>query len=143
MIEPDARLADVSRHPLARAIAEKRLLVVGFCAAWCNTCEAFEAAFDSLAAARGEAAFIWLDIEDDADVAGDIDVENFPTIAIFERGRPVHFGVSLPQAAIVARLLDALDATTPTIDAAAALADLPARLGATTAARAARALRNP
>ena len=81
---------------LARALDERPLLVVGLCAAWCGTCADFSAAFDRLAASRPDAAFVWLDIEDDADVVGDVDVENFPTLAIYERGRPVHFGTSLP-----------------------------------------------
>jgi thioredoxin 1 len=103
-------------------------LVVGFCAAWCNTCGEFRAAFDALAQSRRDATFVWLDIEDDADVAGDIDIENFPTIAVFHGDRPLHFGVSLPQRGVVARLLQALDATSRTIDADPAVAALPQRL---------------
>ena len=53
-------------------------------------------------------AFVWLDIEDDAAIAGDIDVENFPTLAVYRGNVPVHFGVALPHETTVGRLLDAL-----------------------------------
>lgn len=113
---------------LGRALAANAFLVVGLCAAWCNTCTAFRDGFDELAGARSDATFVWLDIEDDADLAGDIDVENFPTIAVFREGRLLHFGTSLPQPAIVARLLASLDDEARTVAADPAVAALPERL---------------
>lgn len=118
--------ASASTEPLDTAA--RPFLVVGFCAAWCNTCAEFRAAFDALADGRPDASFVWLDIEDDADVAGDIDIENFPTIAVYHGDRPLHFGVSLPQRGVVARVLEALDASSRTIEADDAVADLPRRL---------------
>ena len=85
-----------------------QLVVVSFCAAWCDTCNEFRAAYERIAAARPHTAFVWLDIEDDAAVVGDIDVENFPTLAVYRGAVPVHFGVSLPHESTVARLIDAL-----------------------------------
>lgn len=117
-------------HRSARpATASGDPLVVAFCAAWCNTCDEFRVTFDSLAAERTDARFVWLDIEDDADVVGDIDIENFPTIAVFVAGRLLHVGVSLPQRAIVARLIDSLNATSRTVGDQDAVAGLPKRLG--------------
>jgi thioredoxin reductase (NADPH) len=84
------------------------MMVVTLCADWCHTCGEFRAAFDRLQAQHPHAAFVWLDIEDDAEVVGDVEVENFPTLAVFASGRLVHFGVSLPQEAVVRRLLAAL-----------------------------------
>jgi thioredoxin 1 len=133
---------DATRVVTASDALSRPLLVVGFCAAWCDTCGDFLATFDALAGARRDAAFVWLDIEDDADLAGDIDIENFPTLAVFDRGRPIHFGTSLPQASIVRRLLDSLDATSRTIAADAGIAGLPARLAAMTPEAATRTLRN-
>jgi thioredoxin reductase (NADPH) len=131
-----------AEHPLAAAIAERSVLVVGFCAAWCNTCGDFSSQFESLAKSREEATFVWLDIEDDAAVAGEIDIENFPTIAIFHDRRLIHFGTTLPQSPIVRRLLDSLNAESKTIVADASLVSLPERLAAMPAETAARALRN-
>ena len=116
------------RDAIGRAFADPaRLVVVALCAAWCDTCTQFRAAYERLAQARPQATFVWLDIEDDADVAGDIDVENFPTLAIYRNGQPLHFGVSLPHETTVGRLVDALaDSGTPLAGAPDEVAGLPA-----------------
>ena len=113
---------------LASALKEREFLVVGLCAAWCDTCSEFRKAFESLASAHRDRVFVWLDVEDDADLAGDIEVENFPTIAIFQRDRLLHFGVSLPQRGLVKRLLSSLDGRSKTAAATAAVTALPALL---------------
>jgi thioredoxin reductase (NADPH) len=105
------------RQEAARAFGDAtRLVVVSLCAAWCDTCHEFRAAYERLAQARPQVAFVWLDIEDDAALCGDIDVENFPTIAIYRGAEPVHFGVSLPHEPVVGRLIDALAAHAQTLD---------------------------
>jgi thioredoxin reductase (NADPH) len=97
------------RQSIADAFADPgRLVVVTLCAAWCDTCTQFRAAYERIAQSRPHAAFVWLDIEDDAQIAGDIDVENFPTLAIYRGRAPLHFGVSLPHETTVGRLVDAL-----------------------------------
>jgi thioredoxin reductase (NADPH) len=83
-----------------------RLTVAVLCAAWCTTCKAFEAAVARIAVARPEVRLLWFDVEDDSDVCGDIDVENFPTLAVFRGGDLLHFGTSLPQEPRVLRLID-------------------------------------
>jgi hypothetical protein len=50
------------------------------CAAWCDTCTLFRAAFDQAAAAHPQVRFEWIDIEDQADLVDDVDIETFPTI---------------------------------------------------------------
>ena len=83
-------------------------LVLLLCAQWCGTCRTFRDMADELAGKFPETLFVWLDVEDDSDVAGDVDVTNFPSSAVFRQGVAVHFGVSLPQAGVVQRLLNAL-----------------------------------
>jgi thioredoxin reductase (NADPH) len=128
MLYPVFSTAQEQAQALSLALAEKPFLVLGLCAAWCNTCIEFRKGFEGLADARADSTFVWLDIEDDAEIAGDIDVENFPTIAVFHRDRLLHFGVSLPQPSIVGRLLAALSAESRTIDSHPAVNELPARL---------------
>ncbi len=82
------------------------------CAAWCRTCTEFETAFAALAAQRPQMRFVWIDIEDDSDLCGDLDIEDFPTLAVFRGSDPLHFGASLPLRDVVGRLLDEL-ATRP------------------------------
>jgi thioredoxin reductase (NADPH) len=80
-------------------------LVVCFCAAWCDTCGEFRQTFERLAKADPDARYLWVDIEDDAAMIGDIDVENFPTLAVYRGGAPLFYGVTLPQEGVVARTL--------------------------------------
>lgn len=104
------------------------LTVVAFCAAWCRTCDEFRATFEALARARPHADFVWLDVEDDAELLDDIDVENFPTLAVYRGGATLHFGVSLPHGPVVARLLDALEAGAGEASAPESVRSLPQRL---------------
>lgn len=113
---------------LASALNKREFLVVGLCAAWCDTCTQFRGAFEALAADRRDCAFVWLDVEDDADLAGDVEVENFPTIAVFHGGRLLHHGVSLPQLGIVARVLSSLTGEEKAVSAEGAVTALPALL---------------
>lgn len=94
------------REPPASIGDEARVTVVCLCAAWCDTCNQFRAAFDAIALMRPAVRFVWLDIEDRADECGDVDVENFPTLLIARGSVVLHFGVSLPHQAGVLRLVD-------------------------------------
>jgi thioredoxin reductase (NADPH) len=112
--------APEDRDEISRALADPpRVVVVSFCAAWCDTCAAFRATYERLAQARPQLAFVWLDIEDDAAIAGDVDVENFPTLAVYRGTDVLHFGVSVPNETTVGRLIDALS------ERAAPLCDAP------------------
>ena len=102
--------------------------MVGFCAAWCNTCGEFFRNFEAVAKDQGDATFLWLDIEDDAEIAGEVDVENFPTLAIFERSRPIHFGVSLPHVEHLRRLVRSIGTTSSSTPVAPGVAELPSIL---------------
>nr|UXE45857.1 hypothetical protein Hi04_10k_c5380_00009 [uncultured bacterium] len=96
----------------SRSETDKPLIVVSLCAAWCHTCGEFREVFERVAAARGGVHFVWLDIEDDHAICGDIDVEDFPTLVVLRGDVVVHYGVSLPQEGIVARLIDELASRT-------------------------------
>ena len=86
------------------------VLVACLCAAWCTTCDAYRPVLAALAARRPGLRFAWIDIEDDADALGDeaLDIETFPTLMLLRDGAPLFYGPLLPNAAMLARLLDAL-----------------------------------
>jgi thiol-disulfide isomerase/thioredoxin len=92
---------------LARALDEGRWVVACLCAAWCDVCKQYRPGFEALAAEHPEQQFVWIDIEDQADLVGDLDVENFPTILIQHRDVVVFYGTMLPEPRQVARLLEA------------------------------------
>jgi thioredoxin 1 len=55
---------------------------------------------------------VWIDIEDQADVVGDLDVDNFPTLLIQKHDVVAFFGTMLPDAAMD-ELLFAAQVATP------------------------------
>jgi len=107
------------------------LLVVCLCAAWCKTCTEFRATFDRLAGNDAAAKFVWLDVEDDSALVGDIEIENFPTLAVFRGDRPLFYGVTMPQEGVVARTLASLNQPDrDTIEVPEEIAGLPEALSA-------------
>ena len=106
------------------------LQVTCLCAQWCGTCRDYDAVFERVRAEfAGAAEFAWVDIEDDADRLGDIEVENFPTLLIARAGRVLFFGAITPQPQTLARLVRSAlagelpaPAENPAVDAYAARA---------------------
>lgn len=80
-------------------------LIACLCAEWCGSCREYRDAFTALSDARPDLCFVWIDIEDQADVADGFNVENFPTIVIEDSGTTRFSGTVLPQRGILERLL--------------------------------------
>jgi thioredoxin 1 len=87
------------------AIREAEFLVACLCAQWCGTCRDYRAGFEALAERFPEAGFVWVDVEDEPDVADEIDVENFPTLVIQRREHVLFCGPMLPQHHLLERLI--------------------------------------
>ena len=83
-----------------------RPLVACLCAEWCGSCREYRATFAALAVQFADAAdFAWVDVEDEADALGDLDVENFPTLLIADAAGARFFGPVMPQASAAERLI--------------------------------------
>lgn len=96
-----------NRTEILDAIAGDAWIVACLCAEWCDVCRQYRPSFEELAARHPDKRFIWIDIEDQADVVGDLDVDNFPTLLI-QRGDVVAFyGTMLPDARQLHRLIEA------------------------------------
>jgi hypothetical protein len=115
------------------------LLVACLCAQWCRTCDAYR---DTLVAVRDAIRlghpdtpmrFVWVDIEDESELVGDLDIEDFPTILLARGDRVLFFGPVLPHAQTLDRLVrSVLDSHLAAPSTAALAADvhaLPGRLG--------------
>jgi thioredoxin 1 len=100
-------LESTNREQIAAALSGERWIVACLCAAWCGTCASYRTAFELLAARHPDKLFIWIDIEDQADVVGELDVENFPTLLIQREERVTFFGTVLPDPALADRLVQA------------------------------------
>ncbi|MBJ7313025.1 thioredoxin family protein [Rugamonas sp. CCM 8940] len=96
-----------NRDDVAAALAGERWIVACLCAAWCGTCASYRAQFEEVAARHPDKFFLWIDIEDHADVVGDLDVDNFPTLLIQRHDVVAFFGTMLPDPHLAHRLVQA------------------------------------
>ena len=83
-------------------------LIACLCAAWCDTCNQYRQAFELLAKANPDQCFAWIDIEDQAHLVDEIDIENFPTILIQYEDNVAFLGTMLPDTSQLQRLLNSI-----------------------------------
>jgi len=84
--------------------------VIALCAEWCNVCREWRAAFNEVAGMRADMKFAWVDVEDEADAMGDVDIETFPTVLVGRGADALFLGPVQPSPAQLARLLASLKA---------------------------------
>ena len=99
-----------NRADVATALAGPRWTVACLCALWCGTCGSYRATFEELAARHPDTNFVWIDIEDQADVVGDLDIDNFPTLLIQHEDNVAFFGTVLPDGGLAHRMVQAQQA---------------------------------
>jgi thiol-disulfide isomerase/thioredoxin len=66
-------------------------VIACFCAGWCKSCRGYHADLARLARAYPKIAFFWIDIEEHADLMGDLDIDKFPSILIQYRNMVTFF----------------------------------------------------
>ncbi len=79
--------------------------MIALCADWCSQCRGYRTVFEGVAKTHPEARFFWIDVEDEADLAGELDIETFPTIMVATRSLPRFFGPLTSQPGVLHRLL--------------------------------------
>jgi thioredoxin 1 len=82
--------------------------VICLCADWCGVCREWRKAFEAAAPDHPGVRFAWIDVEDEAEAMGDVDVETFPTLLVAAAGQPMFFGPVLPSATQFQRLLESV-----------------------------------
>lgn len=86
--------------------------VVCLCAGWCGLCTDYRQVFEKVALDAGQrfarARFAWLDIEDEADWIGDLDIETFPTMLVADWQGVLFMGSLTPHPETLSRLLKSL-----------------------------------
>ncbi|CAN5497889.1 thioredoxin family protein [soil metagenome] len=113
-------MSDANANP-ARDAAHT--LVACLCAQWCGVCRDYRERFTQAAARFPSAEFIWIDIEDEADLVGEMDVTDFPTLLVAVDGLPRFCGPLTPQPEMLDRLLRiCIDAPPPPLHDAGLLA---------------------
>jgi thioredoxin 1 len=81
------------------------ILVSCFCAEWCSSCREYRETFRRVEQQYPDVRFLWIDIEDQPDLIGDISVEDFPTVMIAAGAEPRFFGPLTPQPEVLTRLV--------------------------------------
>jgi len=85
-----------------------RWTVACLCAAWCRTCDDVRPQFEARASTQTPVRHRWIDIEDEADALGDLDIETFPTLLVVRDGVPLFYGPVLPRPEAIDALVAAL-----------------------------------
>ena len=92
-----------------KSLDQTEFLVACLCADWCGACREYKPLFDALARKFPNVRFLWVDVEDEADLIDPIEVENFPTVLIakdLESDKsPLFFGTVLPHIETLERLI--------------------------------------
>jgi len=81
------------------------------CAAWCRLCDAYAEVFNPVLAALQlqwpQVVVHWIDIEDESDLVGELDVETFPTLVLVQGAHTLFAGTLTPQPQTLLRVLQA------------------------------------
>jgi len=87
-----------------------KFLVVCLCAHWCGSCRTYQATFQEVAHSYPNHPFIWVDVEDQADLLDDLDIDNFPSILIADdQNQSYFFGPITPHPETLHRLCHAME----------------------------------
>lgn len=91
------------------------LHVACLCAAWCRTCDAYGDTLHGVMAGFVEQGLChaprWIDIEDEADLVGELDIQTFPTLVVYDDRHLRFAGPLTPQPETLQRLLVSLAVT--------------------------------
>ena len=86
--------------------------MVCLCADWCGACKAYRDVFlqtaESLMDAYPDCRFVWIDVEDQADLVGDLEIETFPTLLVASDDGLNFLGAVTPQPDVLRRMVNSL-----------------------------------
>jgi thiol-disulfide isomerase/thioredoxin len=92
---------------ISNSAPEASRLVVCLCAQWCGVCRDYRATFAQVQAKFPQIRFLWIDVEDEADLLHPLEVENFPSLLLAVGTAPRFFGPLPPQPMLLERLIRA------------------------------------
>jgi hypothetical protein len=84
--------------------------VACLCAAWCGVCREWQPLFAAQAGAHAHMRFAWVDVEDEDDAMGEVDIETFPTLLVARGNEVLFLGPIPPSASQFTRMLATLEA---------------------------------
>lgn len=98
-------LNTTSPAALHQSLTQHRVVVACLCAAWCDVCNSYLPKFKALSDQHPEVLFLWIDIEDQASLVGDLDIDNFPTLLIQHQEVVSFFGTMQPDTLQLKRII--------------------------------------
>jgi thioredoxin 1 len=84
--------------------------VACLCAAWCGVCREWQPLFAAQARAHPHMRFAWVDVEDEDEAMGEVDIETFPTLLVARGDQVLFLGPIPPSATQFTRMLATLEA---------------------------------
>ena len=104
-LHSNSHFCDLHAMTPENPVPQAPVLVVCLCAEWCGVCRDYRDRFAQLRASFPQAHFLWIDVEDEADLLDSLDVENFPTLLLAVGDEPRFFGPVTPQPETLERLI--------------------------------------
>ena len=101
-------LPDTSPPVQDTATTLHEVWVICLCAEWCGVCRSYRLLFEQVAVLFPQLRFGWLDVEDEAALVGDLDIETFPTLMVATPAGARFLGALTPHAPTLSRLLESL-----------------------------------
>lgn len=86
----------------------EKFLVVCLCAEWCGICREYKTGFEALKTRFPDTRFCWVDVEDHAEVLGELEIESFPMIVAWRRELVLFYGSIQPHLSHLSMLIAAL-----------------------------------
>ncbi len=86
-------------------MSDPEILVACLCAQWCGVCREYTHAFTQVRERFGGMRFVWIDVEDEAELVDPVEVENFPTLLIAHGAQPHFFGPLTPHPGTLERIV--------------------------------------
>jgi len=84
--------------------------VACLCAAWCGVCREWQPLFTAQARAHPQMRFAWVDVEDEDESMGEVDIETFPTLLVARGDEVLYLAPIPPLATQFTRLIARLQA---------------------------------
>lgn len=84
------------------------VLVTCLCADWCGTCRQYQDVFTQVRAQFPALHFVWVDVEDEADLVEPVAVDDFPTLLVATPENVLFFGTVTPHLHTLQRLVQTL-----------------------------------
>lgn len=98
-------LPESDRDAIQQQLKCGKRLIVGLCASWCNNCADWRRTVSLLAEKYREFCFVWLDIDEHADMVAEVDLETLPVLLVQDNDQVLFLGSVIPKKDVTERII--------------------------------------